>query len=72
MSKAQELLFYGIAPSVIIDGYLKGLEISLQTLGQISVSSASLHREVMSKLAETCLQTRSISGIVARENNSAA
>ena len=72
MSKAQELLFYGIAPSVIIDGYLKGLEISLQTLGQISVSSASLHREVMSKLAETCLQTRSISGVVARENNSAA
>ena len=72
LSKAQELLFYGIAPSVIIDGYLKGLEISLQTLGQISVSSASLHREVMSKLAETCLQTRSISGVVARENNSAA
>jgi archaeal chaperonin len=72
LSKAQELLFSGIAPSIIIDGYLKGLEISLQTLDQISVSSTSIHREVMNKLAETCLQTRSISDVVARENTSAA
>ena len=72
LSKAQELLVSGIASSVIIDGYLKGLDISLQTLSRISVSSTSIHREVMSKLAETCLQTRSISGVVARENNSAA
>lgn len=72
LSKAQELLVSGVAPSVIIDGYLKGLDISLQTLSRISVSSTSIHREVMSKLAETCLQTRSISGVVARENNSAA
>ena len=72
LSKAQELLFYGIAPSIIIDGYLKGLEISLQALSQISVSSTSIHREVMSKLAETCLQTRSISGVISRKNTSVA
>ena len=72
LSKAQELLFSGISPSVIIDGYLKGLEVSLQTLSQISVSSTSIHREVMRKLAETCLQTRSISGVVASENTGVA
>jgi archaeal chaperonin len=72
LSKAQELLFYGIAPSIIIDGYLKGLEISLQALSQISVSSTSIHREVMSKLAESCLQTRSISDVIVRKNTSVA
>ena len=72
LSKAQELLLSGIAPSMIIDGYLMGLEISLQTLSRISVSSTNIRREVMSKLAESCLQTRSISGVVARENTSAA
>ena len=72
LSKAQELLLSGIAPSMIIDGYLMGLEISLQTLSRISISSTSIGREVMSKLAESCLQTRSISGVVARENTSAA
>ena len=72
LSKARELLLSGIAPSMIIDGYLMGLEISLQTLSRISVSSTSIHREVMSKLAKSCLQTRSISGVVARENTSAA
>jgi archaeal chaperonin len=72
LSKAQELLVSGIAPSVIIDGYLKGLEFSLQTLSRISVSSTSLRREVMSKLAKTCLQTRSISDILVNGNASAA
>jgi chaperonin GroEL (HSP60 family) len=72
LSKAQELLLSGIAPSVIIDGYLMSLDISLQALNQISVSSTSIHREVMKKLAETCLQTRSISDIVASENNGVA
>ena len=72
LSKAQELLLSGIAPSVIIDGYLMGLDISLQALNRISVSSTSIRREVMSKLAETCLRSRSISGVVARENASAA
>jgi chaperonin GroEL (HSP60 family) len=72
LSKAQELLFSGISPSVIIDGYLKGLEISLQTLDLISLCSGSIRRDVLSKLAETCLQTKSISGVVSRENNSAA
>ena len=72
LSKAQELLLSGIAPSMIIDGYLMGLEISLQTLSRISISSTSIGREVMSKLAESCLQTRSISDVVARENTSAA
>ena len=72
LSKAQEMLLSGIAPSVIIDGYLMGLDISLQTLNRISVSSTSIRREVMSKLAETCLRSRSISGVVARENTSAA
>lgn len=72
LSKAQELLLSGISPSIIIDGYLKGLEISLQTLDLISVCSGSIRRDVLSKLAETCLQTKSISGIVSSENNSAA
>jgi chaperonin GroEL (HSP60 family) len=72
LSKAQELLLSGIAPSVIIDGYLMSLDISLQALNQISVSSTSIHREVMKKLAETCLQTRSISGVIASENTGVA
>jgi chaperonin GroEL (HSP60 family) len=72
LSKAQELLFSGIAPSMIIDGYTKGLEISLQAINQISISSTRIRREVMSRLAETCLQTRSIVSIVTNENTSIA
>jgi archaeal chaperonin len=72
LSKAQELLFSGIAPSIIIDGYTKGLEISLQAISQISISSTHVHRDVMSRLAETCLQTRSIASIVTNENTSIA
>ncbi len=44
LSKAQELLLSGIAPSMIIDGYLMGLEISLQTLSRISISSTSIRQ----------------------------
>lgn len=72
LSKAQELLISGIAPSIIIDGYIKGLEISLDAISHISVSSTSLQREVMRRLAGTCLQSKSISTVLTKANTSVA
>src|SRR5918999_6373551 len=36
LEKAEQLLDRGISPSIIADGYLKGLEISLKTLEDIA------------------------------------
>lgn len=70
--KAQELLNLGIAPSTIIDGYFMGLEISLRSLNQISVFSSSINKEIMNKLAETCLRSKSISEVTVNGYDSAA
>lgn len=72
LSRAQELLMVGVAPSIIIDGYTIALEIALQTLARISVLSNSINIETMHRLAETCLKSKSISSVITRDNVCAA
>ncbi|HKG71556.1 MAG TPA: TCP-1/cpn60 chaperonin family protein, partial [Nitrososphaeraceae archaeon] len=56
IEKAEELLDRGISPSIIADGYLKGLKISLKTLEDIARISKNSDREIMERLATTSLR----------------
>jgi chaperonin GroEL (HSP60 family) len=60
VQKAEELLDMGIAPSTISDGYLKGLEIALQGLSDISHKHGNADRQAMQRLARTCLQSKAL------------
>jgi chaperonin GroEL (HSP60 family) len=60
VQKAEELLDMGIAPSTIADGYLKGLEIALASLHDISKEYDSADRHAMQRLARTCLQSKAL------------
>ena len=51
----------GIAPSIIIDGYQVGLELSLETLQCIAQTFTNSDRQVMDKIADTCLRLKGIS-----------
>src|SRR6476620_4417554 len=61
IEKAEELLDLGIAPSIIIDGYQVGLELSLETLQCIAQTFTNSDRQVMDKIANTCLRSKAIS-----------
>jgi chaperonin GroEL (HSP60 family) len=61
VQKAEALLDMGIAPSTISEGYSKGLEFALDALGDISQKYANTDREVMKRLAVTCLQSKALS-----------
>jgi chaperonin GroEL (HSP60 family) len=60
VQKAEELLDMGIAPSTIADGYLKGLEIALASLHDISKEYNNTDRHAMQRLARTCLQSKAL------------
>ena len=68
IEKASELLDMGILPSIIEEGYLKGLEISLKTLKAISKSEKNSDKEIMENLARTCLRSKAISFFTNDEN----
>ncbi len=68
LEKASELLDMGISPSIIEEGYLKGLEISLKTLKAISKSERNSDKEIMENLAKTCLRSKAISFFTNDEN----
>ena len=61
IERAEELLDLGIAPSIIIDGYQVGLELSLETLQCIAQTFKNSDRQVMDKIANTCLRSKAIS-----------
>jgi archaeal chaperonin len=60
VQKAEELLAMGIAPSTISEGYLKGLEIALEALYNISQKYRNADREVMQRLVRTCLHSKAL------------
>lgn len=68
VEKAEELLNMGIAPATIIDGYLYGLNASLEVLQFISQQANNSDRKIMEKLAKTCLGAKSISCMVGEQN----
>jgi chaperonin GroEL (HSP60 family) len=59
--KTEELLDIGISPATIIDGYTRSMEIALQALNDLSQTCDNRDRDVMLKLATTCLQSKLLS-----------
>lgn len=73
MERADQLLERGISPVVISNGYIKGLEISLQVLDEISEESTDFNViELMRNLANTCLGTKITSYSLNDQSNSLA
>lgn len=70
LEKAEKLLDLGMSPSTIEAGYKKAAEYSLDIVRSIAKVSTYTNKEVMLKLAETCLRTKAIS--VLGENKSVA
>src|SRR5215467_5431718 len=63
VEKAEELLDMGIAPSTIIDGYLRGLQICLEGLQKLAKRFRNCDKKVIAALAVTCLRSKLISHI---------
>ena len=61
VEKAVKLLDLGIPPTTIEIGYKKAAEYSLEIVRSIAKSSSYKNKDVMVKLAETCLRTKAIS-----------
>lgn len=59
--KTEELLDMGISPATIIDGYANSLDIALEALHDLSQTCDNTDRNVMLKLARTCLQSKVLS-----------
>jgi chaperonin GroEL (HSP60 family) len=63
VEKAEELLDMGIKPATIVDGYLTGLQICLESLQKIAMRFRNCDRDVILGLAITCLRPKLISYI---------
>ncbi len=61
LEKAEKMLDLGISPSTIETGYKKAAEMSLDILKSMAKPSSYKNKEVMVKLAETCLSSKAIS-----------
>ncbi|HEV2192124.1 MAG TPA: thermosome subunit beta [Nitrosopumilaceae archaeon] len=61
LEKAEKLLDLGMSPSTIEAGYKKAAEQSLDIVRSIAKSFNYKNKEVMIRLAETCLQSKAIS-----------
>ena len=59
--KTEELLDMEISPATIIDGYTLSMDIALEALKDLSQSYDNRNRDVMLKLATTCLQSKLLS-----------
>jgi archaeal chaperonin len=59
--KTEELLDMGISPATIIEGYANSLDIALEALHELSQTCDNTDRNVMLKLARTCLQSKVLS-----------
>ena len=61
VSRAEELLEMGIAPSTISDGYARGLELALGALEGLSQKTERSDRRAMKMLVRTCLDSKALS-----------
>lgn len=60
IEKAEELLNIGISPAIIIDGYNKGLDLSLSRLQEIAQRYSNSDAAIMERLVSTCLKSKAI------------
>jgi archaeal chaperonin len=68
IENAEDLLNLNIAPSIIADGYLEGLETALEILDDISKTTTNSDRKIMEGLVDTCLGSKTISYIAANKS----
>ncbi|MDE1725981.1 MAG: thermosome subunit [Thaumarchaeota archaeon] len=61
LEKAEKMLDSGISPSTIEAGYKEAAEMALNIVRSIAKSPSYKDKEVMAKLAETCLSSKAIS-----------
>jgi archaeal chaperonin len=59
--RTEELLDMGISPATIIEGYANSLDIALEALHELSQTCDNTDRNVMLKLARTCLHSKVLS-----------
>ncbi|HEX6280988.1 MAG TPA: TCP-1/cpn60 chaperonin family protein [Nitrososphaera sp.] len=59
--KTEELLDMGISPATIVEGYANSLEIALEALHDLSQTCDNTDKDIMLKLAITCLQSKVLS-----------
>ena len=59
--KTEELLDMGISPASIVEGYSNSLEIALEALHDLSQICDNTDKDIMLKLAITCLQSKVLS-----------
>src|ERR687895_2989966 len=59
--KTEELLDMGISPATIVEGYSNSLEIALEALHDLSHICDNTDKDIMLKLAITCLQSKVLS-----------
>jgi archaeal chaperonin len=71
VEKAEELLDMGISPTTVVEGYLTGLQICLESLQNIARRFTNYNREVIQGLATTCLRPKMISYTSFEENMAA-
>ncbi len=71
VEKAEELLDMGISPTTVVEGYLTGLQICLESLQKIARRFTNYNREVIQGLAITCLRPKMISYTSFEENMAA-
>lgn len=61
LERAEKLLDMGISPTIIEIGYKNAAEEALQIVRSIAKSSSYKNKDVMVKLAQTCLRSKAIS-----------
>jgi thermosome len=65
--KAEELLELGIPPATISDGYRRALATAMEMLFASAIRHDNSDREVMERLAATCLESKAISSCMEKE-----
>jgi archaeal chaperonin len=68
VEKAEELLDMGISPTTVVEGYLTGLQICLESLQSIAKRFTNNDREVIQGLTNTCLRPKMIASNSFEEN----
>jgi archaeal chaperonin len=61
LARAEGLLDMGISPATISDGYCRSLEIAMDAMQSAAIKSANNDRQMMKRLASTCLESKAIS-----------
>ena len=61
LARAEGLLDMGISPATISDGYRRGLEIAMDAMQSAAIKSANNDKQMMERLALTCLESKVIS-----------